>query len=253
MLLLKMDIKEALRWRSVNALTIGVASDRWVALAPHMSLVNLQSGCVTSDPDKEFAHALFPINAVLALQSPLPDGHPLQVGLIGRDGMLGVWAFGDMHIRPQRSVVQFAGVALQIDINILIAEFAVSADFRKMVFQYSNSLLNYAIQTAVCYQRHDPLQQVARTLMMAARHLQSDCIPVTHAYLSSILGLRRETISVTATRLASKGVIKQNHGEIVILKANELRAVSCGCLDIFEDLYSRSAPPPPPSIATISF
>ena len=88
--------------------------------------------------------------------------------------------------------------------------------------------------------------------MMAARHLQSDCIPVTHAYLSRILGLRRETISVTATRLASKGVIKKNHGEIVILKANELRTVSCGCLDIFEGLYSRSAPPPQ-SIATISF
>ena len=158
MLLLKMDIKEALRWRSVNALTIGVASDRWVALAPHMSLVNLQSGCVTSDPDKEFAYALFPINAVLALQAPLPDGHPLQVGLIGRDGMLGVWAFGDMRIRPQRSVVQFAGVAIQIDINLLIAEFEIFADFRKMVFQYSNSLSNYAIQTAACYQRHDPLQ-----------------------------------------------------------------------------------------------
>jgi hypothetical protein len=245
-----MLIKEARRLQPLNMLTNKVASDRWAVLTPHMSLVVLQPGFVTSDPEKEFTHALFPISAVLALHPIVAEDYPLTVALIGREGMLGVWAFGNLHNTPQRSVVQFAGSALQIDVQILNAEFEASSNFRKMVFQYSISLLNCAIQTAACYRRHDPLQRLACTLVIAARRLQSDCIPVTHADLASILGLRRETISTTAMRLASKGVIKQNHGEIVILKANELRAVSCGCLGVFEALTFETDKPLP-SVASM--
>jgi hypothetical protein len=237
MLLFIMFLKDALRAQPLNALTKEVTGDRWAVLAPHFSLVNLQPGCVTSAPEEEFTHALFPISAVIALHGTLAEDHPLESVLIGREGMLGIWAFAGRHATPQRSIVQFAGTALQVDMKILNAEFEASSDFRKLISRYSNSLLNYAIQTAVCYRHHDPTQQVARSLVMAARRIQSDCIPLTHTNLASVLGLRRETISVAAMRLASKGVIKQNHGSIEILKADELRALSCGCLGVFEDLY----------------
>ncbi len=243
LLLFDMVIKNTLRWQPLNAVTKEMSSDRWSVLSPHISLVDLHAGDVTSAPDQDFTHALFPITAVLTLHGTLAEDRPLEAVLIGQEGMLGVWAFADTHTTPQRSVVQFPGSALQIDMEILRSEFDTSSEFRKLVFRYSNSMLDYAIQTAACYRRHDPHQQVARTLVMAARRLQTDCIPLTHATLASLLGLRRETISVATMRLANKGVLKQNHGSIEILKTDELRALSCGCFGVFEDLYSRPLNP----------
>ena len=243
MLLLIMIIKNSLRWQPLNAIAKEMSSARWAILAPHMSLVDLHAGQVTSAPDEDFTHALFPISAVLTLHGTLAEDRPLEAVLIGQEGMLGIWAFADTHATPQRSVVRFAGSALQIDMGILMAEFETSSEFRRLILRYSSSLLDYAIQTAACYRRHDPHQQVARTLLMTARRLQTDCIPLTHADLANILGLRRETISAATMRLANKGLLKQNHGSIDILETAQLRAMSCGCLRVFEDLYSRPLNP----------
>jgi hypothetical protein len=64
-------------------------------------------------------------------------------------------------------------------------------------------------------------------------------LQVTQEFVSNLLGVRREGVSLTAGSLRNKGVIVSNRGFITILDRAGLEAAACECYRVIKDEYDR--------------
>ena len=103
---------------------------------------------------------------------------------------------------------------------------------RRAALRFTEGLLALSGQTAACNRLHSTEQRFARWLLMARTRLESDDIPMTHEFLSTMLGVRRTGVTEVATKLRRAGLIRYHHGEITILDREALEATACECHQI---------------------
>jgi Mn-dependent DtxR family transcriptional regulator len=73
--------------------------------------------------------------------------------------------------------------------------------------------------------------------------IESDTIPLTQEFLSHMLGVQRNSVSLAATALNEKGLIEYSRGNIKILNRDELTECSCECYEVVHDFVNRIAKP----------
>ena len=62
---------------------------------------------------------------------------------------------------------------------------------------------------------------------------------MTQELIANMLGVRREGVSVAATHLQKRGVIKYSRGTISILDRKKLEIEACECYQVVMDEYDR--------------
>ncbi len=173
--------------------------------------------------------AFFPQTGMISLVAPLADGTQAEVGLIGREGMLGVSLLTDIDTSFCELIVQRSGTALRMSAGDLRAEIAVNAPLRTVLLRYYEALHAQAMQTAACNGRHGLVQRLSRWLLMAHDRAETAELPLTQEFLSMMLGVRRPSVTVTAGILQRAGSIKYASGVVTILDRAALEASSCEC------------------------
>jgi len=181
---------------------------------------------------------------VASVLTNMADGSTIEVGMIGMEGMVGVPALLGGRTSAQRVIVQIPGTALCMNAAPCKAAFDQSEAVRRVVLRFTEAILNLSAQTAACNRLHSIEQRCARWLLMAIDRVQSDEIPLTHEFLSSMLGVRRAGVTITAGELQSSGLIRYHRGLLTIVDRDGLEATACECYRIDHDrlnalLYDR--------------
>src|SRR5690349_18103880 len=159
----------------------------------------------------------------------------LEVGLVGREGMLGATVALGHDTTQVRAVVQRPGSASRIDADLFSAEFARSPALQRVLYRYTDTLLAQAIQIAVCSRYHVLEARLARSLLVTRDRLQSDRFHLTHEFLAHALGVRRVGVTKAASALQQQGLINYSRGNIEILDVDGLAAASCKCYAIVKE------------------
>jgi CRP-like cAMP-binding protein len=68
---------------------------------------------------------------------------------------------------------------------------------------------------------------------------QTDELQMTHEFISNMLGVRREGVTVAAQRLQEKGMISYVRGHIQILDRPELLSHVCECYEVVKSEHAR--------------
>jgi CRP-like cAMP-binding protein len=68
---------------------------------------------------------------------------------------------------------------------------------------------------------------------------QTDELQMTHEFISNMLGVRREGVTVAARRLQDMHMISYVRGHIRILDRPQLLAHVCECYQVVKDEHSR--------------
>jgi CRP-like cAMP-binding protein len=97
------------------------------------------------------------------------------------------------------------------------------------MLRYTGKLLRIAAQTTACNRVHSLKERSARWLLMMYDRLQSDDMPLTHDFLSSMLGVRRTRVTEAAGELQRSGLIRYARGMVTILDHPGLSAAACEC------------------------
>jgi CRP-like cAMP-binding protein len=160
----------------------------------------------------------------------------VELGVIGREGMVGVAVALGEEVSAARSVVQAAGAAMRASSADFMKEFARRANMRRDIRRYSNDLTAQVMQTAACNRNHTPEQRLARWLLMMRDRLSIDRYRFTQKYLGYLLGVRRAAVSEAAVRLQRLKVIRYARGSIEILDLGGLKAASCTCYRAWKDI-----------------
>lgn len=183
------------------------------------------------------SHVYFPTGSFISLVTPVDDGHKLEVGLIGNEGMLGSTLLLDVEIKPFDALVQGAGSALRITTSSFRRILEKCPELQLQLKRYLYVSMRQLAQTAACTRFHVVEARLARWLLMTQDRAHSDSFHVTHVFLAYILGVRRVGITKAANALQKQKLIRYHRGDIIVLDRAGLEMVSCDCYWADKEIY----------------
>ena len=152
-----------------------------------------------------------------------------EVGIIGREGMLGMSLLSGVDTSFVEAMVQMPGTALRMGMTEFRRELETNAPFRAVLLRYNEALQAQVMQTAACNGRHELEQRLARWLLMARDRADGEELPLTQEFMAMMLGVHRPSITVTAGILQRAGLIRYSGGRVTLLDRSSLEAASCEC------------------------
>jgi CRP-like cAMP-binding protein len=191
--------------------------------------VDLVFGNVLHEANQPIRHVYFPLSGFVSLVTTL-DGHqPLEMGLIGNEGMLGATLALGIGQAPMRVVVQGSGSALRISSQLFKQELLSSPALLRALKRYLYVVMTQLSQSAACTHFHEIEPRLARWLLMTHDRAHADHFHLTHEYLADMLGVRRSGVSIAAAAMQVRGLISYSRGEIQILDRAGLELAACEC------------------------
>lgn len=218
-------------------------------LAPDLERVHLAPGEVVYEAGYAERHAYFPDDSIVSLLSITESGKCAEVSVVGCEGIVGIDALVGGSNPCSQAVVQSAGTALRVPSRLLKDVFNRNAEVRWLVLRYMQSLITQMSQTAVCNRHHTIEQQLCRRLLLSLDRMAGDEVPLTHAMIAHLLGVRREGVTCAANSLRKLGVIAYRRGRIKVLDRNKLERLCCECYAVVKSesdcLLSHASVVPP--------
>ncbi len=205
----------------------------------HCEVVELHFGKVLCEPDRPFRYLYFPVSGLISLVTTLGSHRPLELALIGNEGMLGATQVLGVSAAPSRAVVQGGGSALRISPAQLRKALPECPRLLSTLKRYLYVVMVQLSQSVACGRFHEVEPRLARWLLMSHDRAHSDQLQLTHEYLADMLGVRRSGVSVAAGALQLRKLIHYSRGRITILDRKGLEAAACECYAALSDDYTR--------------
>jgi CRP-like cAMP-binding protein len=106
---------------------------------------------------------------------------------------------------------------------------------RNLVDRYQSILLVQAQQNGACHALHSVRSRFCRWLLQSQDMIGSDTFTLTQEFLSHMLGVRRNTVSVEAHAVQEAGLIRYRRGNITILNRDGLEDCACECYSVIRE------------------
>lgn len=172
---------------------------------------------------------LFPLRGFVCLVTPLDEHPPLQVGMVGREGVLGAQLLLGVPTSPMSALVQEGGQAWSLPAAVLRRALPANPGLRRLLMRYLLVQLRQSATAAACLHFHPLQARLARWLLTGQDRAAGEGFAVTQDSLAHLLGVRRVGVTVAAGGLQAAGLIHYHRGWITISDRAGLKAVSCGC------------------------
>jgi CRP-like cAMP-binding protein len=123
-----------------NNLLAPLPQDEYERLLPHLECVELSRGEVLHEPDETIRHAYFPTTSVICLMVLMESGANAGVGVIGREGMVGLPLFLGGNTTSNQATVQVAGGAMRIKAAVFRQACDENGVLRDLLHLYTQAL-----------------------------------------------------------------------------------------------------------------
>jgi CRP-like cAMP-binding protein len=209
---------------------LGLLPDTVAArLKPHLELVHLERGQFLFRAHDPLRAVYFPSTAVVSLVSRLQSGDMLEVGLVGRDGLVGTAVVPGVTTMPCDAIVQVPGFAQRVGADILRSEALADESLSAVIGRFAQMLLARSMQISACNMFHPVEQRCMRWLLTVSDLIGRHDIPLTHDLLATMLGVHRPTVTLVIRSFHRAGLVKEERGLIGIRDRKRLLAACCEC------------------------
>jgi CRP-like cAMP-binding protein len=222
-----------------NQLLAALSPIDFERLQKRLQPVSLPLHEVVNTPGRPVDAVYFLESGFVSMVALLEDGDMLEVGLVGREGLVGLSVILGSDTVVNESLVQLAGSALRIEANALSEEMDASPGLRSLLLRYVQAFYAHVSQTAACNGRHTVPERLARWLLMAHDRAEGDEFPMTQQFLSLMLGVRRSGVTVSAGTLQRAGLIRFGGGRVEVTQRAGLEAAACECYRLSREQTKR--------------
>ena len=220
-----------------NSLLAALPRQSYLRLLPGLAPVELVFGEVLYEAGDPIRDVYFPSQSLVSLLT-LVEGHlALEVGLVGREGMVGIPLALGVDVSPVRALVQGGGPALKMNGARFRSELDASPPLQRELHRYVHAMMAQISQTAGCNRFHVVEARLARWLLMTRDRVGSGQFRMTHEFLSHMLGVRRVGVTEAACALQRQKLIAYSRGNITILDDHGLEAACCSCYQVVKDMH----------------
>jgi CRP-like cAMP-binding protein len=222
-----------------NRLLARLPQPEYQRLFSRLQLVPLEFQTILNEQRSRVEHVHFPTEGVLSDVTLMEDGRIIEVATVGNEGMVGLTAFLGGDESPNRIIVQVPGEALRMKVDDLRAETHGDTPLRRLLVRYHTAFLKQISQAVACNGLHPVPQRCCRWILMTHDRVQSDEFPLTHEFLSHMLGVRRASVTEVLKPFQEAGLVRNHRGRITVLDRKGLEAAACECYRSLQEEFAR--------------
>ena len=209
-------------------------------LSAHLEPVDLPSGRFLYQSLQPITHIYFPNYAVASIVANTSGGRSTEVGIIGREGAVGLDVLMSVDSSPNECMIQIPGDGWRLPTAIVREEFKLCDTVHVSLLRFIHKLMIQISQTTLCNRLHPIEERLSRWLLMSHDRVGGDEISLTQEFLATMLGVNRPSVSIAAGILQTKGFIKYSRGHITVINRRGLEELTCECYRIVKNEYQRN-------------
>jgi CRP-like cAMP-binding protein len=208
-------------------------------IIPHLDLKPLAMRQVLQPRGKPLDDVVFPLLGVASMISMGDSGDSVEVATIGHEGMVGMPLFLGGGKAAVEVFMQVPGEGLHLSAEAFRHHLEREPALSKTLLLYTQALLTQVAQCSACNCHHPAEARCARWLLQTHDRVRGDEFPLTHDFLGLMLGLRRATVTDTASALQQRKLIRYHRGLITVVNRKGLEAAACECYRLINDEFAR--------------
>ena len=208
-------------------------------LLPDLEPVKFAQGEVLYRPEEPIKYVYSLDNAMASVVATTPEGQCAEVGVIGREGMIGIDVLMGADSSLNETFIQLPDGGLRMKTSAVRKEFKQGGALHDSLLRFVRLLLLQISQTALCNRLHTVEERLARWLLLCRDRSPTDELQLTQEFLGIMLGANRATVTVAAIALQGGGFIKYSRGLITILDREGLEHFACDCYRTVKEEYDR--------------
>jgi len=189
------------------------------------------------EPGEAIQHVYFPVEGFVCLFAQEPSTSGLVIAMVGREGMLDARAVLGVVKTPVRASVQVEGWAWRVPAEVFQRHLETSVVLKRLMDRYVAVVLNQSAALALCLHYHEIDARLARWLLLSHDRTGASHCHITQESLSTMLGVRRVSITTAANLLQRLGAISYHRGDIRLLDRAALEQVACNCYHADRESY----------------
>jgi CRP-like cAMP-binding protein len=217
-----------------NEILLQLSTKERETLFPKLEFVRLKVHQVLHETGDALKSAYFCNTGMISILSVFPDGKSVEVGLVGKEGFVGLPLVAGFRTSPTRAVAQIDATAFRVDGEALMAILSQCPKLERSLQQFSQMSAMQVTQIAACNRLHEVDERLARWLLMCADRVGSNSLPLTQEFLAQMLGTRRSSVTVAAGILQKAGIIRHGRGEVEIIDRRKLEKAACECYGLMQ-------------------
>lgn len=189
------------------------------------------------EPGDSTPFVYFPSDGVVSLLTVLANGMAVELGHVGREGMVDISVFLGLEASQSRIIIQVPGRAKRMAADRFRKHVEALPGLRQVLGAYVLEFFTMVAQTTACNRRHNIEQRFARWVLMTHDRTTRDVFPITQEFLADMLGVSRPKVTTTATKLKKSGLITYRRGLMTIVDRAGLESIVCECYGLVWDRF----------------
>lgn len=188
-------------------------------------------------------HTYFLESGICSVVVRSSTGLEAEVCIIGSDGMVPPTSVLGATSVPFEITMQTEGLGYRIETAQLIAAYNASVSLRGIINRYIHTAAVQTAYSAFSNANHQIEQRLARWILMCHDRSLTDTIRFTHASLSEMLAVRRQSITTCLHLLEGKQLVRSLRGAIVVRDRAGLEELASDAYGVPEHEYNQFVKP----------
>ena len=221
-----------------NVILLSLPDAEYELLRPHLEPLDLPQHKILQEPGEKIDFTYFLNDGMASLVALSRDGRSVEVGVVGKEGMVGMSLTAGLSRGTFRAIMQMAGSGVRIRSEIFLQVLLSTSSLRSELGRFGLMHGMQVAQLVACNRLHEIVQRLARWLLMCQDRFDSQLLPLTHEFLAQMLGTGRPSVSLAAGVLEDAGLIENTRGTVKILNRKSLEETACECYGIIQHFNS---------------
>jgi DNA-binding transcriptional ArsR family regulator len=193
--------------------------------------------------DGDVPYVFFPNAGMLSVVVRMADGPSVEAVTVGKEGASGPpFIIESGSIANVDCLCQLPGGGLRVPTRTFFDLCRQSSTFDELIDRYALVVFGQIAQTAACNRLHGIEARASRWLLQAHDRFGEEIVPITHEFLAEMLGVRRETVSLTLRILQSAGLVETRRGSVRVVDRDGLESTCCECYGVMRAELERLFP-----------
>jgi CRP-like cAMP-binding protein len=221
-----------------NRLLASMSADDFASLQPHLESVSLEMRKTLIEPNKPIEYVYFP-EAGMSSVTNNSSGGKIEVGVVGREGMVGLPVVLGIDRTPYEFFMQMPGHGWRMAVEDFERAIGQNTSLHRHLLRYVQASHIQVSETAFANANSDIEARLARWLLMCHDRVEGDDVPLTHEFAAMMLGVRRPGVTVAVHVLEGMHLIRAKRGMITVLDRAKLEELADEAYGLPEAEYDR--------------
>jgi CRP-like cAMP-binding protein len=217
-----------------NVILLSLPDDEYNLLRPHLEPAELPQYEILHETGEKIDFTYFLNHGMTSLVALSGDGRSVEVGIVGKEGMVGMSLTVGLRQGIFRAIMQMPGDGLRIRSEVFEELLVSASTLRSELSRFALMHGMQVAQLAACNRLHELEQRLARWLLMCQDRIDASLLPLTHEFLAQMLGTGRPSVSLAVGVLEQAGLIENLRGTVKILNRKSLEQAACECYGVIQ-------------------